>query len=160
MMDAEFYTFGFVIGEYVTLDEAASKIEEVSIDELPLYDGDLLAQEELMEKIKDAIENPPAEGEQWQVGMSLFRDAIITFDGKRYKVLHNHVTQADWLPPALASLYLLLPDAGVIPDWEQPQSHNPYMKGDKVNYKGEVYESLIDNNVWSPEAYLAGWRKL
>ena len=37
-----------------------------------------------------------------------------------------------------------------------------YMKGDKVHYpdaEGDVYESLIDGNVWSPEAYPDGWKK-
>ena len=35
------------------------------------------------------------------------------------------------------------------------------MKGDKVHYPdkgGPVYESTIDNNVFSPEAYPAGWQ--
>ena len=37
------------------------------------------------------------------------------------------------------------------------------MTGDKVHYKtidDPVYVSLIDNNVWSPEAYPAGWQQL
>jgi hypothetical protein len=25
---------------------------------------------------------------------------------------------------------------------------------------GKVYESLIDNNIWSPEAYPAGWSEV
>jgi hypothetical protein len=36
------------------------------------------------------------------------------------------------------------------------------MKGDKVHYpdaEGDIYESLIDYNVYSPEAYPAGWEK-
>ena len=31
------------------------------------------------------------------------------------------------------------------------------MKGDKVMFEGHVYESAIDNNIWSPSAYPAGW---
>ena len=34
-----------------------------------------------------------------------------------------------------------------------------YKSGDKVLFNGIIYESLIDNNVWSPEAYSAGWVK-
>ena len=34
------------------------------------------------------------------------------------------------------------------------------MKGDKVIFNGKVYESLIDNNVYSPEAYPAGWKEI
>ena len=36
-------------------------------------------------------------------------------------------------------------------------AHDAYMIGDKVMYNGKVYESLIDNNVWSPDTYPAGW---
>jgi hypothetical protein len=32
------------------------------------------------------------------------------------------------------------------------------MVGDKVMFNGQVYESVINNNIWSPAAYPAGWR--
>jgi len=47
-----------------------------------------------------------------------------------------------------------------IPDWVQPTADNPYMIGDKVRFNGEIYESIIDNNVWSPADYPQGWQKL
>ena len=34
------------------------------------------------------------------------------------------------------------------------------MTGDKVRYNGKVYESLIDNNVWSPIGYPQGWKEV
>ena len=44
-----------------------------------------------------------------------------------------------------------------VPDWVQPTgAHDAYQKGDRVRYNGNVYESLIDGNVWSPDAYPAG----
>lgn len=43
-------------------------------------------------------------------------------------------------------------------EWKQPTgAHDAYMAGDKVIFKGDVYESLIDSNVWSPEVYPSGW---
>lgn len=45
-----------------------------------------------------------------------------------------------------------------IAEWTQPDSTNPYMTGDRVSYNGDIYESLIDNNIWSPETYPAGWQ--
>jgi len=27
-----------------------------------------------------------------------------------------------------------------------------------VSYNGKIYESTINGNVWSPEAYPAGWK--
>ena len=51
---------------------------------------------------------------------------------------------------------------GVASNWVQPTgSHNAYMRGDRIIFTdGNVYESLIDSNVWSPEVYPAGWMKL
>lgn len=79
-----------------------------------------------------------------------------------YKCLQAHTSQETWTPTDAPSLWakVLIPDPEVIPDWEQPDSTNGYMKGDKVRYNGEIYESLIDNNVWSPADYPAGWSKI
>lgn len=50
------------------------------------------------------------------------------------------------------------PEPADIPDWVQPTgAHDAYNKGDKVRFEGDVYESLIDGNVWSPSVYPAGW---
>jgi hypothetical protein len=53
---------------------------------------------------------------------------------------------------------LIDPTGETIPDWVQPDSTNAYMIGDKVKYEGVIYVSLIDNNIWSPVAYPAGWQ--
>ena len=81
------------------------------------------------------------------------------YNGVLYKCLTAHNAQASWNPADAPSLWarVLIPDPDVIPDWEQPDSTNAYMTGDKVRYNGVVYRSLIDNNVWSPTAYPAGW---
>ena len=48
-----------------------------------------------------------------------------------------------------------------IPDFVQPTgAHDAYAKGDKVKYNGKVYESLIDNNAYSPTEYPAGWKEI
>ena len=71
-----------------------------------------------------------------------------------YKVLQAHRSQADWTPDAAPSLFakVLIPDPSVIPEWEQPDSTNPYSAGDKVTHNGKTWESLVDNNVWEPGA--------
>lgn len=45
-----------------------------------------------------------------------------------------------------------------VPEWVQPDATNPYNTGDRVTFEGQIYESLIDNNIWSPAAYPAGWQ--
>ena len=84
----------------------------------------------------------------------------VRFEETLYKVLQNHTSQSTWTPATAHSLFaeVLNPDPHVIPDWKQPDSSNPYMKGDKVRFEEHIYESLIDNNVWSPAAYPAGWK--
>ena len=95
-------------------------------------------------------------------GVEYKKDTKLTYNGVLYKVLQAHTSQADWTPEAAPSLFakILTSDNGTPLPWEQPGSTNPYMKGDKVLYNGKVYESLIDNNVWSPEAYPAGWKEV
>ena len=86
----------------------------------------------------------------------------VLYEDILYKVLQDHTSQEAWTPVDAASLFakVLIPDTEVIPEWEQPDSTNAYMTGDKVSYKGETYVSVIDNNTWSPEAYPAGWNKI
>jgi len=38
-------------------------------------------------------------------------------------------------------------------------SHDAYNVGDKVIYEGQVYECIIDNNIWSPTDYPQGWEE-
>ena len=71
----------------------------------------------------------------------------------------GHVIQADWSPDQAASLFSLAANpADEWPEWRQPTgAHNAYKKGDKVTYKGKMYISKIEANVWAPDAYPAGW---
>lgn len=77
-----------------------------------------------------------------------------------YKVLTAHTSQATWTPDTSASLFakVLIPNTDVIPEWEQPDSTNAYMTGDKVTYNGKTWVSIVDNNVWEPGAY--GWEEI
>ena len=74
-----------------------------------------------------------------------------------YKILQDHTSQETWTPTDAPSLFakVLIPDEDVIPEWEQPDSTNPYMAGDKVSHNGKTWASTINNNVWEPGVY--GW---
>lgn len=78
----------------------------------------------------------------------------VQYNGILYSVLQDHISDETWPPDITASLYakVLIPDPGVIPEWEQPESTNGYSVGDKVTHNGVTYESLVDNNVWEPGA--------
>lgn len=99
---------------------------------------------------------------QWnrQVGKELQVGEYVNHNDVLYKVLQQHTVQDNWAPdvsPSLFAKVLVDPTGDTVLDWEQPDSANGYMVGDKVKFEGHIYESLIDNNVWSPTAYPAGW---
>jgi hypothetical protein len=84
----------------------------------------------------------------------------VLYEDVLYKVLTQHTSQADWTPDMAHSLFakVLIPNANEIPAWEQPDSTNPYMKGDKVFHNGKNWVSAIDNNVWEPSVF--GWDEI
>ena len=84
----------------------------------------------------------------------------VVYTDKLYKVLQNHTSQESWTPDAASSLFAKYRPSGSVEEWLQPDSTNPYMINDLVIFKGKTYESTIDNNVWSPTAYPAGWKEL
>ena len=97
---------------------------------------------------------------KWKVGTTYQKDERVLYNDILYKVLTGHTSQADWAPDAAPSLFakVLIPDKNVIPEWEQPESTNPYGKGDKVTHNGKTWRSTIDGNVWEPGVY--GWEEI
>jgi hypothetical protein len=87
----------------------------------------------------------------------------VQYGGKLYKILQAHTSQSDWKPTAAASLFseILAGQSGTaVGEWKQPDSTNPYSKGDKVIHNGYYWTSLVDNNVWEPTDSLATlWEK-
>lgn len=84
----------------------------------------------------------------------------VLYSGILYKVLQAHTSQETWTPDAAVSLFarVLLPEPDALPAWEQPESTNPYMTGDRVTHDGKAWVSTLDNNVWEPGVY--GWEEI
>ena len=104
---------------------------------------------------------------KWQEGKEYAVGDRVLYLGVLYKVLQAHTSQAGWEPDIAPSLFaknLIVKDEEGeqvdIPEWVQPDSTNPYMIGDKVIFGGKVYQSVIDNNVWSPTDYPQGWEEV
>ena len=112
--------------------------------------------DDVAEKIPEIFPAWDGNGKQYKTGDRL------EYNGVLYKVLQDHTSQTDWTPETAPSLFakILTSDDGTPKEWQQPDSTNPYMKGDKVIYDGKVYESTIDNNVWSPADYPDGWKEI
>lgn len=96
----------------------------------------------------------------WAPGIAYHTDDLCMYDGVQYRCLQAHTSQYDWEPLSVPALWIADRPEGDISEWVQPDSTNPYNKGDRVIFEGSIYESLIDNNVWSPSAYPTGWVKI
>lgn len=108
----------------------------------------------------EEILNYPDFVEKWKSDKTYSAGKRLEYNGTIYKVLQDHTSQDDWTPDTAPSLFtkVLIPDENIIPEWEQPDSTNPYMAGDKVTHNGKTWESLVDNNVWEPGVY--GWTEV
>ena len=126
-----------------TLDKMAAMLGQAKINSESNTDEQALEVQSLYPDWEE-IE----EGTTLSVGMRVNYQEIL------YKVLQQHKKQSTWNPVDAPSLFakVLIPDPSVIPEWEQPDSTNPYMKGDKVTHNGQTWESLVDGNVWEPGA--------
>ena len=106
----------------------------------------------------NAIELFPA----WTVGTDYAAAVRVRYGEKLFRCEQAHTSQADWTPDATPALWTEVAEPGTIPVWRQPTGvQDAYAKGDKVHYPtadDPVYESLIDANIYSPEAYPAGWQ--
>lgn len=99
----------------------------------------------------------------WAADKDYAMDVRMRYGEKLYRCVQAHHSQTDWTPDATPALWTEVAKPGEIPVWRQPTgAQDAYMKGDKVHYPdadGPVYESTMDNNVWSPADYPAGWQK-
>lgn len=98
-----------------------------------------------------------AEGVEYSVD-----DAVGDGKGGVYRCEQAHTSSAE-NNLTVASLWTKISVASDgIEVWQQPiGAHNAYSTGDRVHYPtadGPVYESVIDGNCWSPDAYPAGWQ--
>lgn len=94
------------------------------------------------------------------IGKDLHVGERYYYNEKLFKVVQDHTAQADWTPELAPALFVRV-SVEEFPEWVQPTGvQDAYNTGDKVTYKGEHYVSTMDGNIWSPEAYPAGWNKL
>ena len=97
----------------------------------------------------------------WRTGLTITQDDITNgkhryqYNGKLYKCVQAHTTQADWTPDKTPALWVEV-SLDEFPEWKQPAgSHDAYKKGDKVTHNGKKWSSDVDANVWEPGVY--GW---
>lgn len=102
--------------------------------------------------------------DRWAAGVAYTADQRIGYNRKLYRCVQAHTAQEGWEPPNVPALWTEVAKPGEIPVWKQPTgAQDAYNKGERVWYPERdttVYESLIDANIWSPEAYPQGWARV
>ena len=91
----------------------------------------------------------------WAVGIAVAKDSRYQYEGKLYKCVQAHTTQADWTPDVTPALWVIV-SLEEWPEWIQPTgAHDAYSKGAKVTHNEKKWISDVDANVWEPGVY--GW---
>ena len=101
--------------------------------------------------------------DKWAAGVSYYIGDIVMDGEQGYECIQPHTSQEGWEPHATPALWKVHEEGGDgIPVFVQPTgAQDAYKTGDKVHYptiEDPVYESTMDNNVYSPEAYPQGWQ--
>lgn len=95
----------------------------------------------------------------WEIGAAYATNDRRRYGANLYKCVQAHTSQADWTPDSTPALWVKV-SVEEWPEFVQPTgAHDAYNTGDKVTYNGKRYISLIDANVYSPDAYPAGWEE-
>ena len=94
---------------------------------------------------------------EWAYPVAYTVGQLRRYNGKLYRCVQAHTSQADWTPDTAVSLWSVAADpAEEWPAWSQPVgAHDAYAKGDKVSHNGKHWTSSVDSNVWEPGVY--GW---
>lgn len=96
----------------------------------------------------------------WVVGEAVAVGDMRRDEGKLYRCLQAHTTQAEWKPALVPALWVEIAPAGEYREIKDNMlSTEAFALGEIGWYKNkdDLYKSLIDNNVYTPDSYPAGW---
>lgn len=101
--------------------------------------------------------------QEWEVGKSYKIGDVVRYKGGVWRALSNSIAQEIYPPDNYTAGWKRIgePDESGIYPWSQPLgATDAYQVGDKISYNGHVYECILANNVWAPDAYPPGWKLL
>lgn len=85
-------------------------------------------------------------------GLNSWEPGTLGFDGRIWEVIDTPETEPETSETS---------EQPTAPAFKQPSGgHDAYKQGDRVTYNGAVYESTINGNVWAPDSYPQGWKKI
>lgn len=96
---------------------------------------------------------------KWSDDMDAEKDKRYKHNGKLWRCLQSHHTQADWEPGVAPSLWVEVS----VEEWpeipENIPSTAPWMAGDKGTWKGHRYICKMDYCVWNPDVLPSAWEQ-
>lgn len=139
--------------EVATEEEA-----KVSADTVPEW-RDPGVDHSLMYRYGDVVRHDGKLVRSTHQGLNHWIPGTLGFDGRIWEVIGDAAeTQPETEESADIEETAEQPTA---PAYRQPSGgHDAYKQGDRVTYNGAVYESTINGNVWAPDSYPQGWKKL
>ena len=140
--------------------ELAQLSEEIKAELLRRQNAPVVDREigKVLERAREnGVTYKPEQGEQWvqptTAADSYLAGDIVEHDGATWEsTLNGNVWE-----PGVSGWRRKRKD-GKPTAFQQPTgAHDAHRQGEKITHNGTVYTSVIDFNIWSPEAYPAGW---
>lgn len=100
---------------------------------------------------------------EWEPGQDYKQGQAVQYEGKPYRIVQAHVSQAYYPPSAdTQALYTDITRTKELMEWVQPTGvHDAYMKGDRyVDEEGIVWEANSDHVVHSAKDFPPAWKRL
>ena len=89
----------------------------------------------------------------WESNINYEEKDKIKYNNNIYEVIQNHTSSLAKNPEEAIELYRKITSKEPL-EWEE----KTYRLGDKVKYGEHIFESLINNNIWSPENFPDAWK--
>jgi hypothetical protein len=99
----------------------------------------------------------------WKVGETYVNGDMRRDEGKLFRCLQGHTSQAEWKPLMVPALWVEVAAPGEYREIKENMLSTEAFAKDEIGwYKTEdnLWKSLIDANVYTPDSYPAGWEQV
>lgn len=101
--------------------------------------------------------------EPWAAGVDYAEGDMRQSIGRLWRCLQAHTSQAGWEPESTPALWVEVAAPGEYREIKPSMLPTEAFALDEIGWwqaKDNLYRSLIDNNVYTPDSYPAGWQKI
>lgn len=99
----------------------------------------------------------------WKVDTAYVVNDRFRYGNKLYRVLQSHTSQSGWTPDLTPALYVEIALPGEYREIKDGMLPTEAFSLNEIGWwqtEGNLYKSLIANNVYTPVSYPMGWEKL